>query len=682
MDSNHKVNTNAKQYDHNGLNTLQVDISRRGDDLVVRVQCNQTNEILELIPSSKLRRDLPPDLVDGHVHWLNLSTKIIEIRPLEQLWAQSSENWRIDCASGQYRMYKGRETLVDIRSPTWAMVSACFSCFDLDASRERWDSRYPPEKYMDHQSRNLLITTSPTDSVPSASMQRLSVTLPCYGLSFFVNEKEELESRDFKDMVYDEDQCVGALLGLQTLVLRPKSHIAGALVPEAFIPRRVLIPNGFPKTYGNNQAWIDIPALLHTQSGEPLYRTYDVDTELGCLIGNGNIKNTRFLAYVHAVTSCHRPDLLTGTTGAQAALSLLKSAGCLSIMKLKALDYGDDWTSTEYPQINAAYQETLNRYYWDGRSSYSLAQDSPVARRAAYLFPSNATVTGPTSLSDRNHDERNYFAAHVPVEPRLPTLPRPVPERTPWPITLDPLFSNRPAPQLPPPSTFHRNCHKISLHGFPALDQLFSSLRTDSSFQRKYIARLDASAQHARVESQMTHGVAGENLIEALKKHYVECRVKYLNSLAILKKSLGPTTDPLEQALDRFGQWPPITANILLRYLASTSPIDIPLHWKKCLISLALLLLELQRSRRLLRFALDGFEEEFSKELENEGCDGWNAEEYPDWLLIQVDFFCPNARLYLIPLLVFVRFKETFSFVALRQKLRWKSCLHNRVKIL
>jgi hypothetical protein len=144
----------------------------------------------------------------------------------------------------------------------------------------------------------------------------------------------------------------------------------------------------------------------------------------------------------------------------------------------------------------------------------------------------------------------------------------------------------------------------------------------------------------------MTHRVAGENCIEALRKHYERCRVSYLNSLDILKKTLGPTTDPHEQALHRLGQWPPITADVLLRYLATTSPVDIPPPWKKSLISLALLLLELQRSRRLLRFAQDGLEDEFSKELENEGCDGWNPEEFPDWLLIQVAYFCLNARVH------------------------------------
>ena len=147
------------------------------------------------------------------------------------------------------------------------------------------------------------------------------------------------------------------------------------------------------------------------------------------------------------------------------------------------------------------------------------------------------------------------------------------------------------------------------------------------------------------MEPQMTPQVAGENRIEVLKKHYTQCRVNYLDFLALLKTSLGPTTNPNEQLLDQFGQWPPTTADVLLRYLASTSPIDIPPRWKKCLISLALPLLYLQHARRLLRFALDGLEEEFSKELENEGCDGWNPEEYPDWLLIQVHFLCLSVRL-------------------------------------
>ena len=412
MTSNHTASTNATWHDHDGLNTSQVYFSLRDDDFVVRAQCNQTNDILALIPASELRGDLPPALVDGHVHWLNLSTKIIEIRPLEQLWGESSEHWRIDCASGQYRAYKGRETLVDIRSATWAMLYKCFKCLN-NVERGRLSRRYLDDEDLQSEPRNLLITTSPTNSTYEP---RLSVTLPRYSLSFFVNESGELESRDFKDMVYDEDQCVGALFGLENLlVLRPKTHIAGAVVPDALIPRRILIPNGFPKSHGGHQ--VRIAAVFTTGPDVPLYHTYDVDTELGCLIGNGSLTSTRYLAYLHAMTSRHRPDPLTGKMGSQAALCLLQSARCRSIMKLKALEDSPElWTSTQYPQINAAYQEILNGYYWN-RDSHCRgevgAPEKHAARRAAYLFPSN----GAGSKSPEDYDVSKHLTTCVPAEP-------------------------------------------------------------------------------------------------------------------------------------------------------------------------------------------------------------------------------------------------------------------------
>ncbi|KAF8557885.1 hypothetical protein OG21DRAFT_1504871 [Imleria badia] len=626
--------------DHAGMDSMtftmmsshKVHFSWKDDQLVVRAQRNQTNDILALIPQRKLRRDLPSALVDGHVHWLNLSTKTIEIRPLERLWEESSENWTMQCATRQYRMYKGHEALVDIRSPTWETASKWF---------ERLNNVFHDASGHTESKNNILITTSLIDS---ATMLQLSVTLPHYGLSFFVNEMEELESRDFKDMVYDENQCVGALLGLENLlVLRPKTRPAGSLIPETLIPRRVLIPDGDPKKHGDHQVRIRVFSgrIGHN---EVLYHTYAVDTELGCLIGDGRFRSTLYLADLHALTSCHRPDPLTGKTGAQAALFILHSAGCWSIMKSnpKAFGYAsamwsDTQALTKYPQINIARKEIRERYYWIRgvhKGEPISAQEKHAARRAAHLFPLHAVV--PTSLKDHDYNQTrsNYLTSHVLTKPGPSTLSRAVPSQ----ITLDRLFFNRPAPPLPQPSIlFHDNrARKTSSDGVPALDQLLSSLHADSSFQREYCNGLYASAQY-HVESQMACGMSAENRIEALEKHHVQCRVKYLDSLKILKISLGPTTNsPYEETLALFGQWPPITADVLLRYLASASPIVIPSRWKKCLTSLALLLLELQRARRLLRFALDGLEEEFLKELENTGCDGWDPEEYPDWLLIQV----------------------------------------------
>ena len=571
-------------------------------------------------------------LVEDHVHWLNLSTEVIEIRPVGQLWEESAENWRIDCASGQYCMHKGHETLVDIRSPTWAMGSKCFKL--LNNATDGSESF----EIFDIEPRNILITVSSIDSPGCVPVLRLSIVFPYSGLSFFVNEREELESRDFKDMVYDENQCIGTLFGSKEmfLVLRQKTHL-----PEELIPRRVLISKDFSARHG------------------PLYHAYNVDTELGCLTGDGSLTAMQHLADRHVETSRYRPgpDPLTGKTGVQAAVCLLQSAGCRSIMKLKALSLpGYQHDIGEFPQFCAAQREISQRYYWDRRAYDHEVDTAPMMRavqRAAYLFPWNAT-----DVTVGSYDESDYLTTRVPAKSVPLTLPRPLSsplhrsnERIPWQITLEQLLWSRPSPDPPSRSTFKllRDTHTRSSDDIPKLNQLFSSLpmnKSDPSFQQEYITLLEYSAQRARKDSRITCRLTGKDQICMVEEHYVQCRLNYMGALDTLKTRLGPTTDPREQALEHFGQWPPVTADVLLRCLASTSPTQVPPHWKRYLISLALLLVDLQRARRLLRFALDGLEEEFSKELENEGCDGWNAEEYPDWLLIQVRFWCARISLF------------------------------------
>ena len=457
---------------------------------------------------------------------------------------------------------------------------------------------------------------------------------------------QELESRDFKRMVYDEDQCAGTLFGLESMfILRPKQ----TLVPRTLVPRRVLVPIGEPIMHGDHRVQINTPNSYSNAPCDagPLYHTYIVDTELGCLVGNGGLASTEFLARLHAMTSWHRPDLLTGKTGAQAALSLLQSAGCRSIMKLKALGYS--WT--QYPQIKAAYEEIKSRYYWNRdpfRRKETSAQEKNTAQRAAYIFPSEATQAIPGSPEDRKCNGRDHLSEPAPprtLSHTVMSLQYLFNAGSPTQITLDYLMWKRSesAPKLPDRVTLLRNSGMSSSNNVFLLDRIFSHLRTDDPVHQKYLSRLDASAQHVRTESRRTHRVAGENRIEAFMEHYMQWLFAYLRSLKILKERLGPTAASYEQAHIQFGQWPLITTDALLRYLTTTSPIKIPPGWKKCLTSLALLLLDLQRSRRLLRFAMDGLEEDFSKELENEGCDGWNPEKYPDWLLIQVGFLCPST---------------------------------------
>ena len=133
---------------------------------------------------------------------------------------------------------------------------------------------------------------------------------------------------------------------------------------------------------------------------------------------------------------------------------------------------------------------------------------------------------------------------------------------------------------------------------------------------------------------------------ETLVQHYARCRASYIEALHHLQWHLGPESDS-EQAVEQSGQWPRITAHALFRCLASNSPIALPDGWKRCLIRFILLALELQRARRLLLLHFDNLHEEFCRELENEGCDGWDTEVHPDWLLIQVCLLF-YGRVYLL----------------------------------
>ncbi|KAF8132556.1 hypothetical protein EV363DRAFT_1328807 [Boletus edulis] len=740
-----------------------VHFSLRGEDLVIQAQPKHAGDIiLELIPQEKLKGDLPTILVENHIHWLNISTSTIEIRPLGSLWKHSPDNWEVNCVPGEYRVHKDHTFLADFQSQTWEMVSSRLGCIELPG--------------------NLIVSASTSGYSP---VPQLSVTLPRYGLSFFVNEDEDLESRDFKEMVYDKDQCVGALFRLaDQLVLRPKVQVEGLVHRCVLIPHNLLSLHDNPISNPNN-------FLKPVQ-----YHAYKVDTDLGCLTENGCLKSKVYLAGLHELTSIDwSPDPLTGKTGTQEALCLLQSAGCQSRPGWDLLGHHSSYyigsgciryKHDGHPQIDVASQG-LPRSRWPAYQPLEegpghIAQLKRGATRGAYLSPSNINAGGshliplgecildrdyvysdveledtvytaastvynrrvdvpitdmllrwdsalfdatraetmtpsPSSSSSSSSSSSQSSSPHdlprlVTIEaqareilrenetacqrfgplfllptlaycspfphiallslrtafaeqslrenPRFPPKPQPtspacevVPpryaetfERKPcqWRITLDQLLHSRTAPELPPRSTDSLLSFSNPVGSWdPSLDisalhRLFTPLQmqTDPPFRQEYISRLRISAQHARSEAYVTHEGIENSLIEALKQRFAQCRGKYMRSLDILKEHLGPTTVPLERALDRSGQWPRITADTLLQCLASTSPIKLSTSWKKWLVSLALLLLDLQHARRLLRFALDGLEEEFYKELGNEGCNEWCAEIYPDWLLIQI----------------------------------------------
>ncbi|KAJ8582910.1 hypothetical protein M405DRAFT_885095 [Rhizopogon salebrosus TDB-379] len=74
----------------------QVSFALRSGDLIICAKhTNQGSPILQLIPSQTFVGDLPISLIAGHIHWLNLDTSEIEIRPAENAWTSSLDNWRL-----------------------------------------------------------------------------------------------------------------------------------------------------------------------------------------------------------------------------------------------------------------------------------------------------------------------------------------------------------------------------------------------------------------------------------------------------------------------------------------------------------------------------------------------------------------------------------------------------------
>ena len=87
--------------------------------VVIHIQNIDTNDIFELIPWEMMQGSLPKPLVEGHLHWLNLSTSIIEIRPkVDGPWTHSSHNWTTHLQPGQSHIVRRHEFLMAKQSQT------------------------------------------------------------------------------------------------------------------------------------------------------------------------------------------------------------------------------------------------------------------------------------------------------------------------------------------------------------------------------------------------------------------------------------------------------------------------------------------------------------------------------------------------------------------------------------
>jgi hypothetical protein len=269
---------------------------------------------------------------------MDMSSGEVEFRPLDRLWEPSPQNWRLVFSpNGPSRMIQGTCHLLDIRSGTFQGFAA----------------RLRPLEYSEYLTIFLDIQS-----------YGISIELPRFRLSFFARGGE-LESKNMQGMVIDDNQCTGTMIGLSSqLVLRHKDSTFASL-PRS---RCVLIPRGsvhFSLSADRNHVRVHIDTRTNF-TRRVTWDKYEIDFDLGLLVGNVNLTSRLYRIYLHALCSHPLPDPLTGQTGTDHALQELQAAGSFSFQKLAEADVellrliGNITPRREYYPKHLSVMQTIN----------------------------------------------------------------------------------------------------------------------------------------------------------------------------------------------------------------------------------------------------------------------------------------------------------------------------------
>ncbi|KAF5529463.1 hypothetical protein FNAPI_13867 [Fusarium napiforme] len=242
--------------------------------------------ILQFVPRSMLKGpmgwDLPADLVDDCVHWLDLTTGNLEMRRKPRIWRRKLSNWILDIRKRRATRNTGA-SLVEPNSEIGRKVGSIFQDFE-DSKR--------------------LTIYQPANGELSIELKRLEIR-------FHVNQKGLLFCPQLKAEV-DPQQDIGTLHGLRSRVtLRDASN------PDRKI---VLIPIG---NFQWQREGIHVAVRI---SNEGVYAKYTLNPVLGRLDCPPEPLLLYLKAAIHALTSFPLPDDFTGKTGTEESRHCLLSA--------------------------------------------------------------------------------------------------------------------------------------------------------------------------------------------------------------------------------------------------------------------------------------------------------------------------------------------------------------------
>ena len=321
----------------------------RGDRVVI--QALFQNDVLEYIPRGVFANDeytdLPLDLVQNCVHWLNYRTKLLEIRRKPFVWRTRPRDWNLNIVT--CRAQRGNVFLVDLHSELFRSVAGIFRHFE-DPRR--------------------LTVFQPTLGSLSVEMQHLE-------LSFYVNGNGLLQCRELHEEI-DPNQDAGTLYGFRSAIVLRSVANPGR--------RSIIAPLG-SLTYKRNGMHVTVRASSTNEYGR-----FVIDEALGRLSCPPEPRLLYAKAQFHAFTSFVLPDPLTGRTGTEEALHTLRSGQCqpwtplgdipISVLRrIQALSPRREY----YPKD----QRRLQSVIWDDQLPLTIQHDSYEALVQGILIKSD-----------------------------------------------------------------------------------------------------------------------------------------------------------------------------------------------------------------------------------------------------------------------------------------------------
>ncbi|KAI9708238.1 MAG: hypothetical protein M1820_004192 [Bogoriella megaspora] len=268
-------------------------LGMHGGRLTIRAQTTEGS--FEIIPPNVFQEDLPDHLLQNYMHWLHLHSRTVEFRPLIDPWKPNLRNWRLDFSDG---------TSATMRLGNNALLS--YSSGQASAIREIL------ARLADRNNIHLELIDG----------ERVQAFLPEHDLCFFVNTNGRLQSEHLNAEI-DSCQDAGTWYGLKNMLVLRNPQFRE--LPSA---RLIIVPVGEIVASRTRE---HVRVSIHAPPEEPRrrYLCFPIDPYMGTLRSTDNF-SAFYQAYLHAVTSLTMPDPLTGYTGVEMALRILRKKHLLT----------------------------------------------------------------------------------------------------------------------------------------------------------------------------------------------------------------------------------------------------------------------------------------------------------------------------------------------------------------